>query len=380
MIRLPIALPSFQFVLAAMVLLAASAEGRGCVLSDVVFERGPPTPGLLWGTYPGEIIVGHPATIPWPSDCTSLNLRLTWLNGEAGATAIAAALQVNTALTSLNLRFDNIGDAGATAIAAALQVNTVLTSLDLYYNNIGDAGATAIAAALQVNTALTTLDLGGNTIGVAGATAIAAALQVNTALTTLDLGHNTIGATAIASIATCLKENANPSGSLRADRQAAEAAVHAEKEAATKAAEENAAKKEVAINTFRATLESNPCGPRAGCEDVLGTVILARFLELLQFDAAKLHDFGVTSAMDLLLLGAFHKEHTHHQGKSTDPNFDLTKPSVLTGPSYGYHALQSLVIPLKLLQREKLIVHLAEKSGIGRGFRLASLKIRAKPH
>ena len=53
-------------------------------------------------------------------------------------------------------------------------------------NKIGDQGATAIAKALEVNGALTELELGVNKIGPSGDTAIAEALRVNGALAKLE--------------------------------------------------------------------------------------------------------------------------------------------------------------------------------------------------
>ena len=55
------------------------------------------------------------------------------------------------------LSCNNIGPSGATAIAEALKVNGALTTLWLANNNVGDQGATAIGDALKVNSALTNL-------------------------------------------------------------------------------------------------------------------------------------------------------------------------------------------------------------------------------
>ena len=63
--------------------------------------------------------------------------------GDSGATAIAEALNSNTALTTLHLRGNDIGDSGAAAIAEALKSNTALTTLDLSYNIFGIDGMTA---------------------------------------------------------------------------------------------------------------------------------------------------------------------------------------------------------------------------------------------
>jgi len=82
----------------------------------------------------------------------------------------------------LGLGRNNIGDDGAKALASSLEVNGALTNLDLYNNQIGDQGATAIAEAMKVNGALTELFLQGNGIGDQGATTIAEALKFNGAL------------------------------------------------------------------------------------------------------------------------------------------------------------------------------------------------------
>ena len=58
-----------------------------------------------------------------------------------------------------------IGVAGASALAAALTVNTSLEFLHLGENSIGDGGASALAEALKVNTSLKWLDLTDNGIG-----------------------------------------------------------------------------------------------------------------------------------------------------------------------------------------------------------------------
>jgi hypothetical protein len=61
---------------------------------------------------------------------------------------MAAALERNSTLTSLNLKENGIGTNGATAMAAALERNSTLTSLDLKANKgygIGTNGGGARA-------------------------------------------------------------------------------------------------------------------------------------------------------------------------------------------------------------------------------------------
>ena len=123
---------------------------------------------------------------------TSVNL-FSFANkiGDEEVQEIAAALQHNTTLTSINLFGNKIGIAGAQAFAAALQHNTTLTSVNLACNHrIGDEGAQAIATALQHNRTLTSINLTDIQIGIAGTQAFADALQHNTTLTSINLTFN----------------------------------------------------------------------------------------------------------------------------------------------------------------------------------------------
>jgi Ran GTPase-activating protein (RanGAP) involved in mRNA processing and transport len=137
-----------------------------------------------------------------------ISLSLNYKLYDQDAAMIAAVLQENKTLTSLNLAGSKIKDAGATAIAEALKGNKTLT--EIYFNNsaIGDAGAIQIGIALKENDALTKLVLSGNKIGAAGVTQIAEALKGNKTLTELNLNYNdTIGTAGAVQIAKALKEN-----------------------------------------------------------------------------------------------------------------------------------------------------------------------------
>lgn len=97
---------------------------------------------------------------------------------DDGATAIASSLHDNHTLTRLNMsengvgpevhfRHDDepcgIGEAGARALAAMLEVNSSLRTLQLASCEVEDVGAHALAAAIRVGkTALTELDLREN--------------------------------------------------------------------------------------------------------------------------------------------------------------------------------------------------------------------------
>ena len=100
---------------------------------------------------------------------------------------LAAALEKNSTLTSIDLRCNQVGDKGLASLAAALKKNSTLTRLDLIYNEIGPEGAVGLAAALEKNTTVTSLDLSENRIGDEGAASMAAALEKNYALEVLEL-------------------------------------------------------------------------------------------------------------------------------------------------------------------------------------------------
>lgn len=103
--------------------------------------------------------------------------------GDDGAAAVGALLAHPTcAVTALNLDSNGIGDAGATALADGLAVNTSLVDLVAWDNSIGDVGATALAAALATNSSLRVLSLARNAVGPAGGAALGTALGTNRGL------------------------------------------------------------------------------------------------------------------------------------------------------------------------------------------------------
>jgi hypothetical protein len=91
---------------------------------------------------------------------------------------------------------------GITAVGAAAIAETLarpgcnVRRVDLAANRLGDAGATALAAALPVAAVTTSLALGDNAIGVAGLAALASGLAAaegrdgSSSLTALDLGSS----------------------------------------------------------------------------------------------------------------------------------------------------------------------------------------------
>ena len=108
---------------------------------------------------------------------TSLDLRFNEIGAEG-----AQALKGLVNLTSLNLYFNQIGAEGAQALKGLVN----LTSLDLRFNEIGAEGAQALKGLVN----LTNLNLDYNQIGAEGAQALKGLVN----LTSLNLRFNQIGA------------------------------------------------------------------------------------------------------------------------------------------------------------------------------------------
>jgi Ran GTPase-activating protein (RanGAP) involved in mRNA processing and transport len=123
------------------------------------------------------------------------------IGGEAATKHVADMLGVNGGLTSINLSnnvlcgVDNWGQGtytaeGITAIAHAMRVNVngALTALDLSSNDLKDEGVCAVCEAIQSNkeTKLASLNFKNNGIGPGGANAVAAMVAVTGALTKME--------------------------------------------------------------------------------------------------------------------------------------------------------------------------------------------------
>merc|ERR1712000_81722 len=78
--------------------------------------------------------------------------------GDDGAASLAAALEKNSTLTSINFRANRIVAEGAASLAAALEKNSTLKIIGLSANAIRDEGAVSLAAALEKNYAMLVLD------------------------------------------------------------------------------------------------------------------------------------------------------------------------------------------------------------------------------
>ena len=148
------------------------------------------------------VICGIPVEQMREDAMTELDLCKKGLR-EAAVMLVAYLIPAMAALTSLDLRSNDIGTEGAKVIADALSSGRAgLTSLNLEDNNIGAEGAKTIANALQSGKAvLSSLNLADNalcgkdaygqgTYDASGIRALASALAGNAVLTALDLSNN----------------------------------------------------------------------------------------------------------------------------------------------------------------------------------------------
>lgn len=92
-------------------------------------------------------------------------------------------------LQHLNLADNKLGPRGATFLGLALRRLTALTFLDLSYNDLGDLGASGLVKEHNL-TRLVHLSLGGNHLTDDSATDIANSLSGSTTLKQLDIENN----------------------------------------------------------------------------------------------------------------------------------------------------------------------------------------------
>ncbi|XP_022801605.1 leucine-rich repeat-containing protein 74B-like isoform X1 [Stylophora pistillata] len=90
----------------------------------------------------------------------------------------------------LNFRHRLLGAKGGQALAAALELNTTLASLDLHENFLEGEGGAAIAAMLKENCYITELDVSSNKLGSYGCMSMCDMLQNNVSLLKIDLSDN----------------------------------------------------------------------------------------------------------------------------------------------------------------------------------------------
>lgn len=106
----------------------------------------------------------------------------------AGAHAVAKLIRANIGITCLSLTGNKEVDAdGWAEIAASLEHNTVINTLELHHNGLENTSTSLIADGLARNTSVHTVDLEGNHIGDEGAEKIQKLLEVNGTLQTIHL-------------------------------------------------------------------------------------------------------------------------------------------------------------------------------------------------
>ena len=137
---------------------------------------------------------GYGELAAWLATDTALEaLNVSYCDFDAaGAAALVRGVEANRHLKTLDLSCNHeAGSAWHAELAAALAAHPALEEVDVRHTGMTDAGATALAAALQTNTTLKTLDVSRNRIMTdAGATALAGALQTNTTLKYLGVSGN----------------------------------------------------------------------------------------------------------------------------------------------------------------------------------------------
>jgi hypothetical protein len=166
------------------------------------------------GTYSAEGITAIADALRANGALTSVDLRGNQLRDE-GWGAIFAAICGNkdSKIMSMDAHYENIGLVGGKLIAEALRTTVTgsLTSLELRRNQLGDKGWGAIFAAICGNkdSKIMSLDAAAESIGPAGVKLIAEALRtsVTGGLTKLSLAHNNVGEVGTKAICKALEQN-----------------------------------------------------------------------------------------------------------------------------------------------------------------------------
>jgi chromosome segregation ATPase len=94
--------------------------------------------------------------------CTLESLSLEWNSVGSfanGLQELSLALSLNTSLTHLDLRNNNVGEEGGACLARALRSNRTLRSLDLRWNELGNTGGLAFKELMQSGSSVTCKDI-----------------------------------------------------------------------------------------------------------------------------------------------------------------------------------------------------------------------------
>ncbi|XP_078351297.1 uncharacterized protein LOC144636031 isoform X2 [Oculina patagonica] len=112
------------------------------------------------------------------------------LLGAKGGRALAAALELNTTLASLNLHDNYLEGEGGAAIAVMLKENCYITDLDVSSNKLGSRGCYWMCDMLQNNVTLLKIDLSNNGFTDKDTVYLLEAFKGNEKLTWMNLSHN----------------------------------------------------------------------------------------------------------------------------------------------------------------------------------------------
>lgn len=198
----------------------ALTAGAGSAHTSSSLRNGGPGAGAGAGAGLDSHYGGGAADMPHNSTLLHLNLADNVLLADTGVT-FAECLRSNSSLTALNLggvhrisddssaangtaastlgpkrawssghgggfiTSSGLGDAGATALAAALAGNGTLSHLWLHTNGIGAPGMRAVSEALPHNAAITVLDLSSNDASGDAGSALVEAVRANESLRTM---------------------------------------------------------------------------------------------------------------------------------------------------------------------------------------------------
>merc|ERR1712032_635861 len=114
-------------------------------------------------------------------------INIIW---DEGGAAIAKALVMNSTVTSINLKSNDLGPGAGEAFAKVIKANGPLTSLDLSENKLANPGTSALVEALPANFTIAHLDLGDNELTPGLGACISEALQANSTITSIDFRKN----------------------------------------------------------------------------------------------------------------------------------------------------------------------------------------------
>jgi hypothetical protein len=98
---------------------------------------------------------------------------------EEGTTAVAAMLQENSYIRSVDLSSNAMGSRGLVAVAGMLAASVGVTALELRANGLLDVDMVPLGPALQSNATLRTLGLSANRLGDVAAIRLASAVANN---------------------------------------------------------------------------------------------------------------------------------------------------------------------------------------------------------